>query len=292
MLDFNRNMAKSKGKKLIFIIIGCVLFAALLVWFGFAAYVQVNYRNTAEHKEGAVTKYIAHRGLSSEYFENSYDAFYEASMRTFFSGIECDIRLTKDQVWVCSHDDNPFYDTSVKISESSFDDIKGLPLNLDRRGEFVDGGKQVFIATLEEYLETLKYSYKTGYIEIKCDLTKNQAAILLENIKSGANMKRIVLCSFDKNVIDTLLAENRSLTVMLFTSNDLNSYLYSQMGFSVGMSVSLLEKRPQRIEQLHKKKSAVNVYVINDKAEADKYVLMGVDYITTDYDLNKARRAI
>jgi glycerophosphoryl diester phosphodiesterase len=52
--------------------------------------------------------YNAHRGLSSQYFENTKDAFIAAGQNKYFDGIETDVYLTMDYNIVCSHAKNPF----------------------------------------------------------------------------------------------------------------------------------------------------------------------------------------
>ena len=51
-------------------------------------------------------KMIAHRGLSGLEKENTIAAFIAAGNRTYY-GMECDIHLTKDNVFVVCHDDHP-----------------------------------------------------------------------------------------------------------------------------------------------------------------------------------------
>ncbi len=50
------------------------------------------------------TKWIAHRGLSYKYPENSIPAFENAAMLPFY-GIETDIHILKDRQIVTHHDD-------------------------------------------------------------------------------------------------------------------------------------------------------------------------------------------
>ena len=48
---------------------------------------------------------IAHRGYHQKYFENTKEAFLAASKMDFY-GIETDIHLTKDLVWITHHNDD------------------------------------------------------------------------------------------------------------------------------------------------------------------------------------------
>ena len=48
---------------------------------------------------------IAHRGASGEFTEGS-KAAYEAEIAQRADGLECDLRLTKDNQIICYHDAN------------------------------------------------------------------------------------------------------------------------------------------------------------------------------------------
>ena len=50
---------------------------------------------------------IAHRGLKKEASENTLEAFEKSINNTFYSGFECDVRTTKDHIFVICH--NPIY---------------------------------------------------------------------------------------------------------------------------------------------------------------------------------------
>ena len=57
---------------------------------------------------GSKIKYNAHRGLSSEYFENTKEAFQAAGRSKYVNGIETDVYLTSDRNIICAHAKNPF----------------------------------------------------------------------------------------------------------------------------------------------------------------------------------------
>ena len=53
-------------------------------------------------------KYIAHRGIWNEHVkDNSYKALYDGLFSSKYIGIEADIRVTKDNVFIIYHD--PLY---------------------------------------------------------------------------------------------------------------------------------------------------------------------------------------
>jgi glycerophosphoryl diester phosphodiesterase len=279
-------MAKKFNKKKIFMrVIGGLAFICLFSWFTMTTYIQINYNKSSDYKEGIVTKYIAHRGLSSKYYQNTYNAYYWACMSSFFSGVECDIWRTKDGEWVCCHDDTPFIDKTILVSESDYDDIVDLPLDTSDRGEFVEITGDIYITPFTDYIKILKYSNKTPFVEIKYDYSQEIVAELINLIEETSNIYKYYFCSFEKDVIEKVLNEYSNAKVMLFSSSEINSYFYCKMGFNVGLNKTVLWENQSRIELAHENKSVIDVYTINTYEEALKYVNLGVDYITTDYVL-------
>lgn len=67
-------------------------------------------------------KLIAHRGLKiNDAKENTIEAFQNALKSNYYVGFECDIRTTKDHVFVINH--NPIIGTDI-ISLSNYQDLK------------------------------------------------------------------------------------------------------------------------------------------------------------------------
>ena len=108
---------------------------------------------------------FAHRGVHSEYPENSMPAFEKAIELNL--GIELDIHLTQDNQIVVFHDDNLRRMTGVNdlVKLSTYDQLKQYKLN----------GTQYGIPLLSQVLE----------------LVKGKVPILIE-IKTNNNMKKLV----------------------------------------------------------------------------------------------------
>lgn len=278
---------EDKKKKIVVTIFTCIILICLLVWYAFAAYIQVNTRISSDYLQGTVTKYVAHRGLSSEYYQNTYDAFYYAEETTFFGGIECDIWRTLDGVWVCCHDDTPFEDKSIKVSERNFADIENLPLDTKNRGELVKDGQDIYITTYEQYLGIMRYSRKKAFVEIKFGYSQEIIEELIDFTSQKCKLSKVIFISFNKKVLELVATYTRQVKIMLLSNKEFASYLYAKMGYNLGLSKNVLNKRESRVELLHEHNSFAYVYTVNSLEEAKKFEEMEVDYIATDYDLNK-----
>ena len=113
-----------------------------------------------------MTHFIAHRGLAVKEIENSMSAFKEA-IKADFWGIETDINVTKDGVFVLSHDGNIWSNKTIEKPTDLADEaeIKGDIKDLDY--EQVKRLSNGIIPKLEEFLELIKPWDIVPLLEIK-----------------------------------------------------------------------------------------------------------------------------
>lgn len=226
------------------------------------------------------TKYIAHRGYSAKYFENSYEAFEQAAKNSFFQGIETDVYITKDGQYVCCHDETPFADKTISVTEHTYEEIKSIPMDKSKAASEVDTDKDYYICLFSDYLK-LCYRYrKMAVVEIKQDLPKEQAIALAEFAAAENGWTNTMFCSFKKDPIDYIYAEHSYATIKLFTSAAWKAELYIELGYNISVAEKILT--PELIEKAHDAGVFVDVYTINDPDDASIYIADGVDYITTN----------
>ncbi len=94
-------------------------------------------------------KLIAHRGLKEKGVkENSLEAFSLAFKNENYVGFECDVRTTKDHVFVIHH--NPVIDENI-ISFSNYQDLK-KKYHLPRLEEVLSlSGDKIFLFEIKEH---------------------------------------------------------------------------------------------------------------------------------------------
>ena len=178
---------------------------------------------------------IAHRGLKLNAKENTMEAFQKAIESPNYAGFECDVRTTKDHVFVISH--NPM----VKEYIISFTDYKTLKENTS-------------IVTLESVLK-LK-SDKIFLIEIK---EHNFNIELFLKFISKYSHKKIYLMSFFNSVIKKL-----DIPQHFYHLGVLNYVFNSEENYESYDFICLLEKivTPNLIQYFHKKKIETFLYGI------------------------------
>lgn len=255
--------------------------AVLIVVLGVAFFLVLGsvYRK-AEHKETfSNVKFIAHRGLSSKYYENSEEAFAAAGKSDFFYGIETDVYFTADGVPVCSHDDNAFADSGVKITSSNYDDIKNLPL---KKSSYGYTGKN--ICSFDRYLKICAEYGKVAVIELK------QWSMNTEQIKTVTDTAKeicgddFVIISFSKNII----AKVKEIDSAIVTQHLVEDHVSLRNSLTEGFNVSDYFRHMTKalVDESHGKGKKVGVWTVNNIGDIHRYATYGVDYITTDYDFS------
>ena len=273
--------------KKILIITLCAL--VVLVGCGFGITYAVLDANAKEmpkdYTAGKEVRFIAHRGLSGEYYENGEEAFRAAADSEFFYGIETDVYFTADGIAVCAHDDNAFENENILITDSLFADMENLPLK-----ENSYGFRGTEICTFETYLKICGASGKAAIIELKQeDMTNEEIIYIIESAREYCGENFVLIC-FKKSQIEA--AENYDKSVVTQHLSD-----YGFLGLlSVwdGYNISLTHKRMSKtlVNEAHKRGREVGVWTVNEFEDVKKYAAMGVDYITTNFDFSEEWSAL
>ena len=142
-------------------------------------------------------KIIAHRGYhTQEIKENTYLSLIKALNHPQISGIEFDIRLTKDQQIVIIHDHSTIRTTLEHrlVESSTLNELKKLNY----------GSKQYpsSISALDKILKIT--TSKLLIIEIKCHHNEKLFAKIISQKLSNITNKNIYLISFNKKVLNYL----------------------------------------------------------------------------------------
>lgn len=224
------------------------------------------------------TLMVAHRGLSGLERENSIKAFVAAVNRSFY-GTECDIHLTKDKVFVISHDDHTgrVSNYDVIIKETMFEDLQRVKLNKFNSNE---EDRSLYVPTLDEYLELhIKYQ-KHCIIEVKCDLNDEEVEMLLEKVKDCLDL--VIFISFNLSVLQKIRAKNQTIPLQFLTSKYDDELIPLLLQNKLDIDINYQELNEERIKAFHDNKIIVNAWTINDKLVAEKFIDLGIDYITTN----------
>jgi glycerophosphoryl diester phosphodiesterase len=135
-------------------------------------------------------KFIAHRGASQRYIENTYQAFKYA-FESSLDGCECDIRITKDHEFIVYHNENLLRLHHIKsnVGDLNVVDIKKI---------YYDDGQPIL--TLETLLVLHQHYDKWIFIEIKDNLASDQMELLSQLLLKFDGSK-MILISFHLEVV-------------------------------------------------------------------------------------------
>ncbi len=190
-----------KNKKLI-IVLSLLLVLALGLIYVFAVEPKIPPKVLSLSDEGLPTEgvnLVAHRGFSAVAPENSAAAFREAGKAKFFAA-ECDIQLTKDQMWIVNHDSDIKKMTNGKgeISQMTYDEL--TEFTLDGGYHSKDYPNQKLI-TLDEYLDICDEYKIIPQIEIKSGNNDCLDKIFTALDKFGGMRESAIIISFDGDIL-------------------------------------------------------------------------------------------
>lgn len=275
---YNRFMKKKARTALIVTVsVFAALAVAAIVMFSVLAALSAKMPEDFVYEKSV--RFIAHRGLSSKFYENGERAFLAAAESDFFYGIETDVYFTADGVAVCAHDDNAFTDSSVKITESNYGDIKNLSMKENDYGYTSEA-----ICTFERYLEITAAGDKVAVVELKQpDLTKEQIQELI-SLSERICGDDFVMISFEAKHVKNVEKTNADLVTQRLSNNVFTNWFAAMNGYNVSVAASSASK--YIVNLAHRRGREIGVWTVNSVEDMKKFVEMGVDYITTDFDFS------
>ena len=158
-----------------------------------------------------MNNFIAHRGNNNDTCENQLSCLKEVLNYDYVSGVEIDIRQTKDKKLVLSHN-------SFLKKDFNFYFISKYNLYELKKKDFVLKGKKYTISTLKEFLSNIK-TEKIILIDIKDKINLKNFYKLIKKY----SYLNIYICSFHYDLMYLLKKRYPKLKVGIiigYTMND------------------------------------------------------------------------
>jgi len=225
------------------------------------------------------TKMVAHRGVSKLERENTMPAFVAAGNRSYW-GIETDIHVTRDGRFIVHHDTNIRRLTGVDavIEEQEFDALRKLPIRDFDEQTRVD----LYMPSLEEYIKICKKYGKIAVLELKNSMPREKVFEVCDILDSADYREGVVLISFD---YDNLLyvKEKHPLQKVQFLCSEYTEGLAEKLKKD-GMDLDINRKAVTKelIDLCHENGVEVNAWTVDEAEQAQSFIDMGIDYITTN----------
>lgn len=228
-------------------------------------------------------KMVAHRGVSGLEKENTCPAFVAAGNRSYF-GVETDVHVTRDKKFVIIHDETTDRVSNgefcMNVEERDFADTQSIVLP-DRDGS--RDRQDIRIPSLAEYIKICKKYEKKCVLEIKNPFADEDIKALIDEIKELGYIENVIFISF---ALSNCVAVRKMLPeaeVQFLTSGEVTRELIATL-IENDLDLDIYFKRltKENVELLHSMGIKVNCWTVDEKADGEALVEMGVDFITTD----------
>jgi glycerophosphoryl diester phosphodiesterase len=224
---------------------------------------------------------VGHRGSPSPARpENSVAAVAEAVLLGA-DAVEIDVRLTADDVLVCSHDSSARTRTGVRQDVAA-----------STSGELVDATGRNALATLDELLGAAPEGFAV-VVEVKPVTDSAVAArtveLLVDGLRTAVGGLDITVSSFDADLLATIRAACADLpvrTALLGDKTDPAAAIVqraAQDGHDeVHLPLVAVRRAPQVVETAHRLGLSVALWTVTSRDDLRAVADLGVDAVITD----------
>ena len=229
-------------------------------------------------KRGSGVLMVAHRGLSGLETENTQCAFVAAANRSYY-GIETDVHVTKDGRYVISHDGNlsRVFGKNIEIKDYLYEDLRKV-----RKTENGAAIEYMSVPSLEEYFDVCRRYGKKSVLELKVEYTDEQLKEIIQIAKNAGQFENVIFISF---FVDNMIRLRKILPdhpLQLLTGEINPEVIDICEKNSLALDVSYPSLNEENVAELKRRGIKINCWTVNDRADAEKLISLGVDFITTN----------
>lgn len=227
-------------------------------------------------------KYIAHRGFSSVYPENTIPAI-DAAIKKGYYGVEFDIHTTKDGIWILNHDSDidKMTNGTGEISEMTYDELQEY--NIDN-GNGIENYENLKLPKFEDALELISESGVVPFIEIK-GYDPVAFKNLLDIIDNYNLTESAVIISFDMEALLGIRELNNSIKLMYLTNNltkeDVDVCL-TNGNIGVDINFGNIFKMQDALKYAQDNGLEAAAWTVDFPVVSDLLNLFGIKYITSN----------
>jgi glycerophosphoryl diester phosphodiesterase len=250
--------------------------------------------------QGQQPQVVAHRGASSKQAEHTLGA-YIAALDDGAEALECDVRLTADGHLVCVHDRNTRRTAGklgvvssmelAELEELDFASWKNPWHDLDDEAPDIDPEFRK-VLTMRRLMETaadydgrVELAIETKHPTRYAGLVERRLVDLLNDFGWTGPDAPVRVMSFSWVALRRIrhLAPDLDLVFLMDgPSQWLRSRPVSEPNWIAGPGIALLRRHPDVIRRIVDKGTRVHVWTVNDPADIDLCLDLGVHAIITD----------
>lgn len=229
--------------------------------------------------------FVGHRG-SYRGVANTAEAYRNGADVYHYTGLECDVRVTKDGKYVILHDETTgsLCDQDLNVATSTYDELRALTLTQTRSGNTYTGQ----ICSVEEYLDICLEKNCFPMIELKwaTGINNNDMSNFpgLWKLVTDRNLqgKAIFLTSMQKS-LQYIHDNYPEATCQYLLSSDSDAKLQFCKNNKINPSFSAGSLTQSIVKRYADQGLKVAVWTVNTDANYKKYGEMGVFMMTCDY---------
>ena len=242
--------------------------------------------------------YVAHRGSKlGEGVENTKRAYVDGATHGY-QALETDIRVTKDGVYIASHDPsltrltlNSDVKTDIDVNNANYSEFKDIILSEYFKDKLRTGDK---ICLFDEYLDVCKEYNVIPIIELKWtngiyssnDDPNNHDYSNLDGLikkvyEHGLEKEAYIMTSM-MGCLEYVQDHYPDMKLQWLCNKLCKAHLpwAAKRGINIDVEYSYCDQ--EVVDFCHKHNLLVNIWTLDDESLLDKYLDMGVDMITTN----------
>lgn len=219
---------------------------------------------------------IGHRGYSSKYHENTEQAFIKAAEHGS-GGCETDIRITKDGMLICSHNEEVILNdgTELIVADTDYKDLVSRPLRNKRNND------EVYLCTFERYLEIMRDNNMVCFLELKGDFPDEKVAEVYATADRVYDLSKFILQSFSHENLKKSRKLYPDIPLMLTLGDEQLDYDFC-FKYNISLDIYFGAVNKEIIDRFHEHGLEVALWTVNEREDFEKCKLMNVDYIESD----------
>ncbi|MDE5628961.1 MAG: hypothetical protein K2I69_05310 [Muribaculaceae bacterium] len=226
---------------------------------------------------------VGHRG-SLYGLENSEESFRNG-IKLGYQYLETDVKFTKDNILVCSHDDDTKRLGGTKtLATSTLEELQSETLTQTRSGVQYTGR----ICSMKEYLEICKDGGVKPLIELKWTdgINSNDCSkipLLIQQIEETGMRDKCMILTSMKPCLEYIRKNYPDIPLQFLTGQYWATHFDWCVEHNIDVDIQVGYFDKTTVQKYHDKGLKVNMWTTNDEAGYKTYGNMGCDYITTDY---------
>ncbi|MER5883327.1 glycerophosphodiester phosphodiesterase [Streptomyces sp. NPDC001941] len=234
---------------------------------------------------------VAHRGSSYDFPEHTLSA-YEQAVDDGADALECDVRLTRDGHLVCVHDRtvDRTSDGRGTVSSMTLAELSALDF-----GSWKGPGHSAGVLRFEQLLELVVSASRPVGLHVETKHPVRQGGGLERSLVSllrryglhaagegTARRHRVEVMSFSRLALHRLRALAPTLPRAYLVEHPLLGTTAPRGTAVVGPGIDLVRARTGLVARLHAAGHRVNVWTVDEPADVELCLRLGVDTIITN----------